>query len=65
MSQPINQPEEATMAIALKCRSRNVPLRRRIEIRLQTFARTLTKAAFWMRNGHSPVSAWRKAVATL
>ena len=53
------------MTTTLKCRSRNVPLRRRIEIRVQTFTRTLTKAVFWMRNGHSPIAAWRKAMTTL
>lgn len=53
------------MPIALKCRSRNVPIRRRIEIRVQTFTRTFTKAAFYVRNGYRPIEAWKKAAVTL
>ena len=53
------------MTIALKRNSRNVPLRRRIEIRVQTFTRTLAKAALYLRNGHGPIEAWNKAGRTL
>ena len=53
------------MTTTLKCRSRNVPLRRRIEIRVQTFTRTLAKAALYLRNGHGPIEAWNKAGRTL
>lgn len=53
------------MRTVLKPKRGNVPLHRRIEIRVQTFARTLTKVAFWMRNGHAPIAAWQKAAATL
>lgn len=53
------------MPIVLKCRSRNVPLRRRIEISVQTFARQASKAAFWLRNGHGLIAAWQKARVTL
>ena len=45
--------------------NRNVPLRRRIAIRVQTFTRTLTKAAFYVRHGHGPIDAWTKARVTL
>lgn len=53
------------MPIALTNRSRNVPIRRRIAIRVQTFARTAAKAAFYIRHGHNPVAAWQKAWVTL
>lgn len=53
------------MPIALKRNSRNVPLSRRIEIRVQTFTRTLAKAALYLRNGHGPIEAWNKAGRTL
>lgn len=53
------------MPIALKRNSSNVPLSRRIEIRVQTFTRTLAKAAFYARNGHGPIEAWNKAGRTL
>lgn len=46
-------------------RSRNVPLRRRIQIRVQTFARTFTKATFHLRHGYGPIEAWQKAQVTL
>lgn len=53
------------MPIALKRNSRNVPLHRRIEIRVQTFTRTLAKAAFYVRHGHGPIESWTKARVTL
>lgn len=53
------------MPIALKRSSGNVPLRRRIEIRVQTFTRTLAKAAFYVRHNHGPLEAWDKAWRTL
>ncbi|MDO8293035.1 MAG: hypothetical protein Q7T29_09270 [Gallionella sp.] len=53
------------MPIALTNRSRNVPMIRRIEIRVQTFTRTLAKAALYLRNGHGPIEAWNKAGRTL
>lgn len=46
-------------------RRRNVPLRRRIENRVQTFVLTATKAIFWMRHGHGLLEAWSKAWRTL
>lgn len=46
-------------------RSRNVPFRRRIAIRVEAFTRTLTKAAFHLRHGHGPIEAWKKAQVTL
>lgn len=53
------------MRTVLKTRHGNMPLRRRIEIRVQTFARTAAKAFFWMRRGHGPREAWNKAWKTL
>lgn len=40
-------------------------LRRRLKIRVQTFARQMRHAAFWLRHGHSPIAAWQKARVTL
>jgi hypothetical protein len=55
------------MPIALTNRSRNVPIRRRIEIKVQTFARTLANAAFHFRYsyGKGLIAAWEKAKVTL
>lgn len=53
------------MPIVLNRRRNSMTLRRRIQIRVQTFARTASKAWFWMRNGHTPVEAWKKAWVTL
>lgn len=55
------------MPIAMTKRSRNVPIRRRIEIKVQTFVRTLAKAAFHLRHNwrHGLSAAWEKAKVTL
>lgn len=53
------------MATVLTPKRGNMPLRRRIEIRVQTFARTAAKAAFYVRHGHWPITAWQKARVTL
>lgn len=55
------------MPTVLKRRSRNVPLRRRLQIRVQTFARTLSKAIFHLRHNwqHGLSAAWKKARVTL
>lgn len=40
-------------------------LRRRIELRMESFARTLTLALFWVSRGYLPLQAWKKAKDTL
>lgn len=40
-------------------------LRRRIAIRMEAAARTLSAALFWVRHGHTPWGAWQKAKVTL
>lgn len=55
------------MPTILRRRSNAVPLRRRIQIRVETFARTAAKAVFHFRhNWRNGISAaWEKAKVTL
>lgn len=39
--------------------------RRKLQIRVETFVRTISKALFWIQHGHRPLEAWKKAQVTL
>ena len=53
------------MPTLLKINRSGMLLRRRIQIRVQTFTHQTSKAVFWMRHGHGPLEAWNKAWRTL